>query len=430
MTGTMRRAEDRESTGDREHLAAALRQRDFALLWSGQTVSLVGNGIFTVALPLEVLRLTGNPLDLALVVGARTLPAVLLLLIGGTIVDRVSRRVVMLASDASCGVLVGVAAVAIAAGQDRLWELALLSALFGVAAAFFRPASTAIVPDILPAELLMSASSMSSLSQSLSQYLLGPLAGGVIVAATGNSWAFGLDAISFAVSALCLLAMHKTRRPEGSRTRLVAGIAEGVRYCRSRSWLWWTIIASGIGNISCYIPFVILEPLLVRQGFHAGAVALGVMFAASGVGGAIASAWGGRWPPKRRVRAIWIAWAGGGIATVGCALSPWLWLSVLLAGAAWLGATYGNVVWYPLMQSDVPTDLLGRVSAVDWTVSIALAPLGVVAGGAAAAVLGIRLTLAIGGLICAATGSVLLIPGVTSPDRSPSRALRRAKRPS
>jgi predicted MFS family arabinose efflux permease len=405
------------AVGKRGDVIAALRTRDFALLWTGQTVSLLGNGIFTVAFPLEVLRITNSPLVLAVAVGARTLPAVLLMLVGGTIVDRVPRRLVMLASDVACGVLVGGAAVLIEAGQSRVWELATLSALFGVAAAFFRPASSAIVPDILPEGLLVSASSLTMLSQSLAQYLLGPAVGGIIVAVTGVDWAFGLDAISFAISAGCLLAMRVSISPSGTRSGLIDGIVEGLRYCRSRQWLWWGIIASGICNIACYIPSVILEPVLVKQVFHSGGVALGLMFAASGAGGALASVWAGRRHPARRVRACWFGWAGGGVATAGMALSPWLWLAIVLAGAAWFGATYGSVVWLPLMQAEVPPDMLGRAIAVDWTASLALAPLGTVAAGLIATVAGVRVTLLIGGLICAAAGSVLMVPGVTEPDR-------------
>ncbi len=396
----------------------ALRHRDFALLWSGQTISLAGNGIFTVALPLEVFRLTGSAIDLALIVAARTVPSVLLLLAGGTVVDRVSRRLVMLTSDGACAASVCLVAVLIATSTARLWELAALTTFFGVANAFFRPASTAITAEILPSELLVSASSLSALSQSLAQYLLGPLAGGVIVALTGGAWAFGLDALSFAVSAACLAAMRPTRGRGGQSSRLLESIREGLRYCRSQPWLWWSMIAVGIANLVCYVPFIILEPLLVRNAFHAGPVALGIMYAASGVGGTLAALIASRRPtPRRRVGVIWTAWAGAGLAAIVLGLSPWLWLAVVCAGLTWGAVTYGNILWFPLMQQEVPPELLGRAASVDWMISLALAPLGTVVGGALATVVGVRLTLIIGGLMAASTGSVLLIPGVMEPDQ-------------
>lgn len=395
-----------------------LRHRDFALLWSGQTISLAGNGIFTVALPLEVFRLTGSAVDLALIVAARTVPAVVLLLAGGTVVDRMSRRLVMLTSDSACAALVGLVAILIATNEARLWELAALTTFFGVANAFFKPASTAITVEILPSELLVSASSLSALGQSLAQYLIGPLAGGVIVALTGGAWAFGLDAISFAVSAGCLAAMHQTTGRGGQSSRLLEGIREGLRYCRSQPWLWWSMIAVGIANLVCYVPFIILEPLLVRNAFHAGPVALGIMYAASGAGGALAALISARRPaPERRVGTIWTAWAGAGLAAVVLGLAPWLWLAVVFAGLTWGAVTYGNILWFPLMQQEVPKELLGRASSVDWMISLALAPIGTVAGGAVATLVGVRMTLIIGGLIATSTGSVLLIPGVIEPDQ-------------
>jgi Transmembrane secretion effector len=397
--------------------ATSLRHRDFALLWSGQAVSLAGNGVFTVALPLEVLRLGGSSVDLALVISARTIPMVLLMLAGGTVVDRVSRRMVMLVSDAGCGILVAAAAVLIALGRMSIWELALLGVGFGIASAFFKPASSAIVPDILPSDALMSASSMSTLSQSLTQYLLGPLAGGLIVAAVGSAWAFGIDAASFVVSAACLTAMHRTRRPPASGTRWLEGLREGIGYCRSQAWLWWSMIAVGVTNFVCVSPLTVLQPLLVTRLFHGGSVALGLMYCSSGIGGAIASLCASRWPPRRRVMVIWVAWASAGAGVVGLGLSPTLWMAVVFAGATWFCTTYGNVVWFPLMQQEIPHDMLGRASSVDWALSLALAPLGTVSAGALALLVGVRPTLIIGGAIGAAVGMVLLVPGVTAPDR-------------
>ncbi len=151
----------------KSNAGSVLRHRNFALLFSGQAVSLAGNGAFMVALPLEVLQLTSSPLALALVVSGQTASTVLLLLIGGTLVDRLSRRLLMLMSDTVCGVSVSLMTILVIIREVYLWELFLLSVIFGAAGAFFKPAATAIVRDILPSELLVSASSLSSFSQSL-----------------------------------------------------------------------------------------------------------------------------------------------------------------------------------------------------------------------------------------------------------------------
>jgi len=393
-----------------------LRHRNFALLWSGQAVSAAGNGMFAVALPLEVLRITRSPLDLAFVVAARTIPSILLLLIGGAVVDRLSRRAVMLVSDATCGAALGVLTFLAAAHAERFPVILGLTVIIGTAGAFFRPASTAIVRDLLPAELLVPANALSSLSASLAQFLLGPLLGGVLVAAAGATWAFGIDAATFAVSAACLAAIRNITEVRAVSERLVHGMAEGLRYCYSQRWLWWSLLALGVANLACFAPSVVLKPLLVKDAFHGGPAALGIMVAASGAGAVLTSLIAAlRPPPRRPVTSLWTAWIFAGILAAAVGLSPWLWLAVALSGLSWGMSSLGNIIWLSTMQARTPATLLGRVSSIDWLFSLALTPLGTIAAGAAVPVIGVRATAVIGGLIAAAVGAILLIPGVADP---------------
>lgn len=399
---------------------SVLRHRNFALLWAGQTISVAGNGIFTVAVPLEVLHLTGSPFDLALVVSARTIPSLVLLLIGGTLVDRISRRFVMLACDATCGITLALLTLFVVTHQLRVQEIVALSVVLGAASAFFRPASTAMVPDIVPREMLVPANSLSSLSDSLSQFIVGTVAGGVIVATVGYAWAFGIDAASFAISAACLAAMRNVTEARAVRERFTRGMAEGISYCRSQPWLWWSMIALGVANLSCFVPFSIMEPLLVRNVFHDGPEALGIMIAAVGIGGTITSVLASRLKtPRRQMRATWTAWIGSGLCAVLVGLSPNLWIAVAFAALMWGLVVYGNIIWGSMLQEKTPAVLLGRVSSIDWLFSLSLTPLGMVAGGAAVAVIGVRLTVVAGGAIAAAaSGAALLIPGVTDVDKA------------
>lgn len=398
--------------------ASVLRNHNFALLWSGQTISVAGNGVFTVALPLEVLSLTKSPLILGVVVGSRTVVTVVLLLVGGVVVDRLPRRAVMIASDSTCAVAVAGAAFLIATGKIMTWQLIALSLIMGLAYAFFMPATTAIIPDILPPESLVEGSSLTSLGQSLAQYLVGPAMGGIVVAAAGTSWAFGIDAASFAVSAVCLIAMRVRPRPAGPHASVIREMSAGLRYARSQSWLWWSMIGLGIANVVSFVPIVILEALLVRNVFRAGSLALGLLYASSGLGRAVAAGyvkWRGA--PRRRILAMWLSWSAEGVCAVLLGLSPTIWVAAALACAVGIGGSYGNVLWFPTLQEEVPPELLGRVSSLDWLLSLALAPLGTVLGGAAAGTIGVRFTLVLGGAMAACTGSVLLLPGVRDPDR-------------
>jgi DHA3 family tetracycline resistance protein-like MFS transporter len=394
---------------------APLRHRNFALLWSGQAISIAGNGMFTIALPLEVLRITHSPVSLALVIAARTIPSIVLLLIGGTVVDRLSRRAVMLASDVTCGLALGALTILAAIHAERLPAFLVLAVILGAASAFFRPASTAIVPDIVPQELLVPANSLSSLSESLAQFLVGPLLGGVLIASSGATVAFGIDAGTFAASAACLAAMRRISEVKASRERLTRGVAEGIRYCRSQRWLWWSLLALGLANLACFAPSTVMEPLIVKDAFHAGPVALGIMVAASGSAGAIASVVTGRLPaPRQPITSLWTALIAAGLLAAAVGVAPWLWLAVTLSGLSWGLVFYANIIWMSTLQARTPAALLGRVSSIDWLFSLALTPLGTIAAGTAAVIIGVRPTVAIGGLLAAAAaGSILAIPGVT-----------------
>jgi MFS family permease len=397
---------------------AALRHRDFALLWSGQSVSLVGDGVYTVALALETLRIDNHPLALSLVLAARLLPTVLFLVAGGVIVDRVPRRLAMLASDSIRGVAVGVVAVLVAVGTLQVWELVVISAVFGAADALFYPAATAVTPEILPAELLLQGSALNHTSQTVAQALIGPALGGLVVATLGYEWGFAIDALSFAVSAGCVLAMASRSRPEPSGNSPLAEAREGLRYVRSQRWLWVSLAGAGLANFAAFSPLGVLMPLLVRNVLHQGPLALGLVLAAGGVGGgAIAVVVARFGAPRRRITSMWIGWAVSAAGIVGLSLAPDVWFAGAFAFVITGTLMYGNVLWNPIMQQLVPPDLLGRASSVDWLVSLSLSPLGVLVSGALAGVIGTRLTMLIGGCVSFALCGILFVPGVRDPER-------------
>jgi MFS family permease len=386
---------------------------------------MLGDGVFTVVLALEALRLDRNPAGLSFVLAARLGPAVLLLLAGGVLVDRWPRRPTMLASDAIRAAAVGVIAVSAAAGTLRLWQLAAMAALFGAADAVFGPASTAIVPELLPADLLVQGSALNATSQQVTRMLLGPALGGLIVAAAGYATGFAVDAVSFVVSGACLAVMSSRPRPAQMHASALAQAREGLRYCWSQRWLWLGIVATGIANFAAFSPLAVLVPLLVRRDMHGSPLAVGLVLAAGGVGGAAASVTIGRTgAPRRRVSAMWLAWGAAGVAVALLGAAPDAWVAGVMQALVWGLLMAGTVLWFPLMQELVPPGLLGRASSVDLIVSFVLSPLGVVVAGVAAAAWGPRPVLIGGGVVAALSALVALLPGVRDPesaDRVPGR---------
>lgn len=401
----------------------ALHYRGFALLWAGQSVSMAGNGIFIVALALEALRLGHSATALSLVLVARIGPAVCLLLLGGVVVDRVPRRLAMLAGDISRGIAVGLVAVAIATNTVRLWQLLVMAVIFGIADAFFSPASTAIVPELLPTDLLLQGSSLTTSSKQAAQGLIGPAVGGLVVVTAGTGAAFAADAASFAVGAACLLAMPGRADRAGTsparRPALLAGAREGLRYCAARRWLWMAITSHGLINLAAAAPLTVLVPLLIKQTMRQNGAVLGVVLAAGGLGGLAGAALAGRIRfPRRRVTAMWLALGAAGAAQAGLAAASSAWYAGLFFALLWAFAMYGNVLWSPILQEQVPRDMLGRASSIEWMVSFAGTPVGILGAGLLAASAGVRPTILAGGILAALVPLGLIVPGVRDPERA------------
>src|SRR5438067_3269790 len=195
---------DRPTGFGRGRLLSPLRHRDFRVLWVGMAVSLVGDGIFFVAVAWETYSLWNDPAALAIVGIGMTVPTVVFLLVGGVVSDRYDRRLVMACADALRAVAVGALAVLVIAGAVRFWELVALVAFYGVGTAFFTPAFEAIVPELVPSADLPAANSLDQLIRPIALRLLGPILGGALIAlGTGN--ALAVYATSFAACPLALL---------------------------------------------------------------------------------------------------------------------------------------------------------------------------------------------------------------------------------
>lgn len=399
-------------------LPKALQHRDYALLWSGQTVSVIGDGVYTVALALEALHISNHASTLAYVEAARVAPNALLLLLAGALVDRLPRRLVVLAADAIRGGAIATVAVLAFVHALTVTELIVLSAAVGVGDAFFYPAYTAIVPEVLPPELLTQGNAFDSGSQTIGAAFLGPAIGGVLVAAGGTATAFTVDAATFVVSALCLIAMRHVPPPARSGKSIVSDARLGIRWTMRQRWLWFGILSAGIGNFAAFSPIAVTIPLIVRDVLHQGAVAYGATFAAGGAGGLAAAVIAGKLgSPRRRMSAIWTSWACASAGLFGVALAPDIYVVATCGAVTFFGLTYGNLLWGTLMQVAVPSKMLGRASSVDWLFSICLSPLGIVFAGALATAVGARETILVGAAVALVMCGVVFLPGVRDPDR-------------
>jgi len=293
-----------------------------------------------------------------------------------------------------------------------------LSAVVGAGDAFFYPAYRAIMPELLPAELLTQGNAFNSASTTVGTSFLGPALGGVIVAAGGTATAFAVDAATFVVSGLCLLLMTHVPAPPPTGRSVAADARRGIRWTIRQRWLWYGILTAGLANFAGFSPTAVTIPLIVRDVLHQGPVAYGATFAAAGLGGLAAAVVAGRLgSPRRRMTMIFAAWAAAAVALAGIGLAPDVVIVAACGAVTYFGLTYGNLLWGALMQIAVPPEMLGRASSVDWLFSISLSPLGVLFAGVLASSIGVRETVLLGAVVSALSCAMVFVPGVRDPER-------------
>ena len=406
---------DRPGGFSRVNLLKPLRQRDFRLLWSGMTVSLVGDGIFLVAMAWQAYELWNAPAALALLGIGMTVPTIVFLIPAGVLSDRLDRRSLLLRADIARAVVVGLLAALCLTGLLSFWQLVVLVALYGVGAAFFTPAFEAIVPDIVPADDLAAANALDQFVRPITLRLIGPALGGVLVAAFGAGTAFAVDAATFLASTVAIFLM---RPPAHARSRHVdssiSAVKEGLRFVRSRVWLWGTLVAAAIAYLAFMGPAEVLLPYLVKNDLDASAEDLGIVFAAGGIGAVGAAlVMGQRGQPVRDVTFMYTTWTLATVAVAGYGLATASWQLMIACLLFHALETAGTIVWATIKQRHVPASMLGRVSSLDWLVSIGLLPLSFALTAPIAALVGPRATLVgaalLGGVV---TLGALFLPGM------------------
>jgi MFS family permease len=396
-------------------LLRPLADREFRKLWIAMCVSLLGDGAFLVAVAWQVYELSNTPAAMSVVGIAMTIPTIVFLLVGGVASDRFDRRMVMVAADLLRAGAGGALAVLALSGGLAVWHIAVIAAVYGTGAAFFAPAFDALVPDIVPRDRLAQANALDQLVRPLVLRMAGPAVGGLLVAATGAGVVFALDGASFVFSAAMLVAMRAAPSPQrGPAQSVRRDLAEGWRFVRGRAWLWATFASAAVAYLCFMGPVEVLIPYVVKNDLGGSARDLGLVFAAGGVGSvACALAMGQRDIPRRGITFIYVCWTLATVAVAGYGLSSAIWQLMLAALAFNALETAGTIVWATLKQRHVPRRMLGRVSSLDWLISIGLLPVSFALTGPVSSVLGSQGTLVAAGLVGAVvTGAAYFTPGM------------------
>ena len=386
-------------------LFRALRLRPFALLWTGQSLSRLGDFVYEIALAWWVLQKTGSAQTMSLVLIFAITPSVLFSLVGGVAVDRVSRLGLMLASD----ITRGMAALAVAglafAGRLEVWHVFVASLIFGFVDAFFQPAYAALLPQIVPEPDLPSANSLTSMSLNLGR-VAGPAVGAALVALIGQAAAFAVNAGSFVLSSLLLALLLTSGVPRPVRESGPLQPWRDLRQCfatvLASPWLWISMLVFGVTNITLAGPYSVAMPFLVKDSMQAGVGTLGLLYSVFPLGYLIGGAWLGRYARIRRRGLLMYGSTALAALMLGLfGMLPPLW--VLLAAALINGAALeaGHLIWTNSLQSMVPNEQLGRVVSIDALGSFGLLPIGLALAGWATQRLRPPAVFVVGGLFTA-----------------------------
>ena len=367
-----------------------LGYRDFRLLLADRLLAPAAFAFSLVGVSFAVLYATGSTADLSYVLAAQIAPSLVFTLIGGVIADRVPPQWVIVAGNVMIALGEGTFGILVLIGHPQLWQMILLETLTGTGMAIFYPASQALVPRLVPGELVQEASAISRLAMNGGQ-MGGATIAGLCVAAFGPGWALAVCGIGMLISVPLLLSIRVTGSVRAHDTGLVRDLRDGWSEFRSHTWLWVIVAQFGVVLMAWYGAFQILGPV-VAKAHLGGPAAWGAITAADSVGliaGGIVSL---RFTPKRPM--LFVVVIGAAIAVAPLALAM-LWPLPLVCLASFgLGITIEimMVQWTVALARNIPPDKLARVSAYDLLGSVMAMPVGALIAGPLAAAIGVSAT--------------------------------------
>jgi MFS family permease len=364
----------------------ALKERPFRLLFLGQAVSLLGDGMVGVALAFAVLDLTGSASDLGIVLAARTVPLVAFLLVGGVWADRLPRRALMVSTDLIRFAAHGLMAALLITGSPSVWALAALAGIAGAASAFFNPAISGIMPAVVSIQHLQQANALRGLTEAVGR-IAGPALAGVLVVAVGPGWALAVDAATFGVSAAFLAAIAMPKHVPVESHSFIADLREGWDDFRSRTWLWTTVASTTFGNM-LFAAYFVLGPLVAERELG-GAGAWALIASAFGVGLLVGGIVLLQIDPQRPALVATLAVALYTLPLAFLAVPAPAAVTAIGALVAGAGLAVANNLWETTQQRHVPEELLSRVSSYDWFGSLAAVPIGMLLWGPIAEQIGV-----------------------------------------
>lgn len=367
--------------------------RDFRLLFAGATTSLLGDQFAFIATPWLVLKMTGDPLALGIVLALEGIPRAIFMLLGGAITDRLSPRLIMLISDGIRFILTALMALVVLTGTVQMWMIYIFSLAFGLVAGFAIPAENSIVPMLVEEQDLQAGNSVMMGVVQLVGFI-GPTLAGILIARFSQSplgigLAFALDAISFAVSAICLGWMHggksKVVDASAKKESVWYSILAGMRYLWDDKAVLLMFLIVTLLNLLFVGPILVGIPVLADQRLPEGAVAFGLLMSAYSGGNLAGYLLAGSVPrPSGKAMRVFLItlMAAFGVALGSFGFIRSTWVDFVLMVLLGLGNGYLAIILFTWIQTRTPREMLGRMMSMMMLSSTGMVPISQAISGA------------------------------------------------
>jgi MFS family permease len=390
----------------------------YRLLIGALSLSIFGSGMWLVAIIFQVRELGGGPIDLSFVATGNALGMVGAVLLGGVAADRIPQKRILVVVESVKFLSIGLGATLALTGTLEIWHLAAISLVLGVADAFFYPAYSAMLPSILPAEHLLAANGFEGVLRPAMMQAAGPAIAGTIIAAYSPGAVFAVVAVAqvLAVVVLTLLRPTAVRRDldavdSHALRGVFADIRGGFAYMVRTPWLLATLLYALLLVLVIIGPIEVLLPFAVTRQTGGGPLEFALVLAAFGAGGVVGSILVASLPlPRRYLTIMNLLWGAGSLPLAVIGFTSQLWVmavALFIVGFCFQAAT---VIWGTLLQRRVPSELLGRVSSLDFFVSLAFMPISMALAGPIGEFVGLAPTFLVAGVVPVflATAAILL----------------------
>lgn len=373
-------------TSERWRMLRPLRVRDFRVVFSAVVISIFAAGMWAIVMVYAVIAAGGGPLELSLVASASAVGLLACAIPGGIVADRVSRRLILRVVEALNLVAIASIVVAGSAGAVSIPHLVVVAFALGAGGGFFYPAYSALLPRILPDEHLLAANGLEGAVRPAMQQAIGPAAGGMVLAALVPAQAaIGIALCHAAALVLLLLQRREPAPPSGeqeSATGVLHDLKEAVAFTARTPWLLWSLISASIWVLVALGPEEVLLPFITRERVGEDPRLFGFLLAVYGLGGVVGSiVVSSRTMPRRYLTVMMLAWGLSTLPYIVIGFTDQYWLLLASCFLVGFGFSYGIVIWGTLLQRRVPRHMLGRVSSLDFFVSLAFMPVSMALAG-------------------------------------------------